>query len=127
MVTVRSPSLDKSAPARSDLPMSLWISWDLPLLLFSREVRGIVEPGNIEYSAVIQPCPLPDKNPGTLSSMLAEHKTFVFPVDMITQPAAYSIGPRCMSTARSSSFFLPSILIGISLVNCLCAFSMTPL
>ena len=38
-------------------------------------MRECVERGNIPYSAVTQPWPLPRKNLGTLSSMVAVHNT----------------------------------------------------
>ena len=52
------PSFDKSIAARSDLPISRWISCVLPDCLpraASRPIREPVERGNIPYSAVIQP------------------------------------------------------------------------
>src|SRR5205807_2311127 len=59
-VICASPRTGRSHTARSDRPMSRWISWVRPDSLpftASRSVRSVVEPGSIEYSAVTQPRP----------------------------------------------------------------------
>ena len=54
--TVRSPSLPRSAMARSARPTRRWISCERPLgPRFSRVMRVLVERGSMPYSAVIQP------------------------------------------------------------------------
>ena len=67
MVTVRSPSAFRSTTARSERPISRWISCVRPLCLpraASRGERVCVARGSIPYSAVTQPCPLPRRNGG---------------------------------------------------------------
>jgi len=56
----------------------------------SRITRQVLagERGSIPYSAVTQPCPLPFKNPGTFSSTLAVHITWVSPNLINTEPSA---------------------------------------
>jgi hypothetical protein len=54
----------------------------------SRSMRLWVERGSMPYSAVSQPCPLPRKKPGTLSSMLAVQITLVSPHSIRTEPSA---------------------------------------
>ena len=69
-----------SHAARSERPISRWISTVRPLCLplaASRSIRSGDAPGSIEYSAVTQPLPLPRIQRGTSSSMLAVHSTRV--------------------------------------------------
>ena len=83
-----------SHTARSDRPMSRWISWVRPdgLPSFtSRRIRSADAPGSIEYSAVTQPSPLPRIQRGTSSSIDAVHSTRVRPKDTSTEPAAASV------------------------------------
>jgi hypothetical protein len=47
-----------------------------------------VERGNMPYSAVNHPSPLPRKKPGTPALTLAVHITFVWPKDTNTEPSA---------------------------------------
>ena len=108
---VLSPNFDRSTPARKDLPISLWISCDLPRGCFSRSFLGEVEPGSMEYSAVTHPCPEPSRNGGVFSSMLAEQRILVFPVEIMTDPSANSIGSVIISIALGSMCPLPSIRI----------------
>ncbi len=75
---MRSPSASKSITARSARPINRWISMVRPSCrprLASRCVRVWVERGNMPYSAVTQPRPLPFKNGGTRSSTLAVQMT----------------------------------------------------
>ena len=75
-VTCRSPSTVMSHAARSDRAMSRWISTVRPLCLplaASRPTRSGDDPGNIEYSAVTHPLPLPRIHRGTSSSTDAVH------------------------------------------------------
>ena len=51
-------------------------------------LRECVARGSMPYSAVIQPWPLPRRNGGTLSSMLAVHSTRVSPNSTSTEPSA---------------------------------------
>jgi hypothetical protein len=44
--------------------------------------------GNIPYSAVTQPLPLPLRNAGTLLSNEAVQITFVFPISIRADPSA---------------------------------------
>ena len=71
--------------------MRRWISRVRPPCLplaASRGVRSPVERGNMPYSAVIQPLPLPLRKGGTRSSMLAVHSTRVSPNSARTEPSA---------------------------------------
>ena len=72
-VIVRSPSAARSTAARSERPISRWIS--LPRPPGSRLLRVCVERGSIAYSAVSQPWPLPLRNAGTplLDARGAQH------------------------------------------------------
>ena len=75
---LRSPSFSKSIIARSERPMSRWISWVRPdclPLAASLSMRLPVDRGSMPYSAVTQPWPLPFKKLGTRSSTLAVHNT----------------------------------------------------
>ncbi len=59
--SVRSPSASKSITARSERPISRWISIVRPPCFpreASRSVRSPVDAGRSEYSAVSQPRPL---------------------------------------------------------------------
>jgi hypothetical protein len=53
----------------------------------SRRFRGLVLPGSMLYSAVIQPRPLPTIQGGTLASTLAVQSTVVRPLRISTLPA----------------------------------------
>ena len=90
-VMVRSPSALRSATARSERPMSRWISWVRPVWrprAASRAVRVCVARGSMPYSAVIHPWALPRRNCGTDSSTLAVHSTCVSPNWTSTAPSA---------------------------------------
>ena len=91
MVMVRSPSALRSNTARSERPIRRWISWVRPLCLplaASRELRVCVARGNMPYSAVTQPSPLPRLCGGTFSSTEAVHSTLVLPNSISTEPSA---------------------------------------
>ena len=91
MWTVRSPSASRSVAARNARPMSLCISWDLPLIRpasLSRGVLVLVARGSMEYSAVTQPFPWPRRKAGTRSSREAAHSTLVAPISMSAEPSA---------------------------------------
>ena len=111
MLIVYSPSLSRSADALKHLPISLEISCDLPFREFSRELLGEVDPGNMEYSAVIHPLFCPARNEGTPSSKLAEQSTFVLPVDIVTEPSENASGLISISTGRNSRLVLSSVRI----------------
>ena len=64
---VRSPRCFRSTAARSERPISRWIS--LPRPPGSRLLRVCVERGSIAYSAVNQPWFLPTRNDGTPCSI----------------------------------------------------------
>ena len=69
MRMVCSPNAMVAMAARSERPMSRWISWVRPPGPFrSREVRSTVARGSMAYSAVTQPSPLPFLKPGTPAS-----------------------------------------------------------
>jgi len=77
--------------ARSDRPIRRWISWARPPIrpaLASRWLRSVPALGSIEYSAVIQPPPLPRIQPGTRSSIVAAQITRVSPTRIRTDPSA---------------------------------------
>ena len=57
----------------------------------SRWVRVLVARGNMPYSAVIQPSPLPRSQAGARSSMLAVHSTRVSPKLTSTEPSAWRV------------------------------------
>ena len=91
ILIVRSPSASRSTTARSERPISRWISCVRPDCLpsaASRRIRVLVARGSIPYSAVSQPCPLPLRNGGTPSSTLAVHSTRVSPAAISTEPSA---------------------------------------
>src|SRR5687768_15664256 len=105
IVTCRSPSAAVSVTARRLRPMSRWISCVRPDCLpaaASRAPRVCVARGNMPYSAVTQPLPLPFRNAGTRSSTLAVHSTCVCPTWISTEPSACRVKPRWMRTGRSS-------------------------
>ena len=77
---VRSPSAGRLVTARSDRPISRWISCVRPPTLpcdASRCVRVVVARGSMPYSAVTQPLPVLRRNGGTRSSTLAVQMTLV--------------------------------------------------
>ncbi len=59
--------------------------------------------GNMAYSAVTQPVPLPLRKGGTLSSTLAAHNTRVLPTSISADPSANLWTPGVMLTGLSSS------------------------
>jgi hypothetical protein len=68
---VHSPIFSMAVTARSDRPISRWISWVRPdgrPCWISRGVLTSVERGSIEYSADTHPRPEPIRNFGTRSS-----------------------------------------------------------
>ncbi len=90
---VRSPSAGRFVTARSERPMSRWISCVRPPTLpdvASRCVRVLVARGSMPYSAVTQPLPLLRRNGGTRSSTLAVQITRVRPASISTDPSACS-------------------------------------
>ena len=79
--------------ARMERPISLWISCERASIFnleISRALRGAVEYGNIEYSAVIHPpgtfCSFIHR--GTASSTLTAQMTRVWPQATSVEPAA---------------------------------------
>jgi hypothetical protein len=91
---VRSPSCFRSNTARSERPIRRWISCVRPLCLpraASRSLRVCVERGNMPYSAVTQPSPLPRLWPGTFSSTEAVQSTLVAPNSTSTEPSAWTV------------------------------------
>ena len=75
--------------ARSARPISRWISTVRPFwrpALASRSVRSPVDAGSSEYSAVIQPRPLPLSQRGTPSWIDAVQRTSVCPCAQSTEP-----------------------------------------
>src|SRR3972149_2764093 len=112
--TVLSPNAFMSATARMLLPMSLCISWVLPPSLpetASRIILFFDDLGSIAYSAVSQPFPVPARKGGTLSSTVAAQMTFVSPISIRTEPSANLRYSLVILTGRSSSVFLPSVLL----------------
>src|SRR5256886_128557 len=107
--TVRSPSLPRSATARSARPTSRWISCERPLgPRFSRFMRVLVERGSMPYSAVTQPSPWPLRKGGTLSSTVAVQITLVAPNSTSTEPSGCSRNSRVSVVGRSWSGARPS-------------------
>ena len=64
----------------------------------SRSFRARVDDGNIAYSAVTQPRPVPLRNEGTFSSTHAVHSTHVSPCFINTEPGACFVNFRTIST-----------------------------
>src|SRR5674536_90564 len=98
---------------RSDRPTRREISWVRPPmrpLTDSRSERVCVARGNIAYSAVTQPSPLPLRQRGTPSDTLAATRTRVLPYSTRTDPSAWSSQWRVIRTSRSWSASRPSIL-----------------
>src|SRR5712691_1206331 len=109
--TVRSPRLCWFMTARSERPMSRWISSVRPDCFpraASRGVRCSVARGSIPYSLVTQPLPEPFRNWGTPSSTLAVQTTRVFPTSMRTLPSAVEIKSGVSLTGRIWSAARPS-------------------
>jgi len=69
----------------------------------SRVERVLVARGSMPYSAVTQPLPVPRRNGGTLSSMLAAQMTRVSPTSISTEPSACARKLGVSRTGRSSS------------------------
>src|SRR5947208_8625804 len=74
----------------------------------SRSERVCVERGNMAYSAVTQPRPLPARHRGTPCVTVAAHSTRVRPNSMSTDPSAWSSQLRVIVMGRSSSGCRPS-------------------
>ncbi len=82
--TERSPSASRSTTARSERPISRWISTPRPSgrpRLESRSLRSPVEAGSIAYSAVTQPRPRPSSQRGTEALTEAVQITRVSPCE----------------------------------------------
>ena len=75
----------------------------------SRGLRVGVLAGSMAYSAVSQPAPLPARNGGTFSSMLAAQSTAVSPARMSAEPGANFMQPISTVTRRNSSARRPSL------------------
>src|ERR1700733_14067079 len=65
------------------------------------------------YSAVTQPWPLPRRNGGTPSSILAVHSTRVSPNSTSTDPSAWQVKRRVKRTGRRTSAPRPPCREGI--------------
>ena len=110
-VIVRSPICFMSTAARSERPISRWISCVRPPTrpwIASRAPRSCVARGSIEYSAVIHPWPLPRRCIGTRSSTLAVIHTRVRPISIRHEPSACTLTPSSIFTGRSWSGARPS-------------------
>src|SRR5688572_23522983 len=102
-VTWRSPSASRSTTARSERPISRWISWVRPVCLppaASRRPRVWVARGSMPYSAVTQPRPLPRSQEGRLVSTEAVHSTRVSPNPTRQLPSAWRVKPGSMTISR---------------------------
>src|SRR5450631_2778338 len=96
---------------RNARPTRREISWVRPPrrpFTDSRSLRVVVDRGNIAYSPVTQPSPLPLRHRGTPSVTLAAHSTRVRPNSTSTEPSAWSSQLRVMVIDRNSSFARPS-------------------
>src|SRR5262245_18275648 len=107
-VIVRSPNAVRSVTARSERPISRWISCARPPVWLERGVRSPVARGSMPYSAVTQPFCCPRSQPGTRSSTLAVHSTRVLPIDTSAEPSACVATPRCTLKPRIWRGLLPS-------------------
>src|SRR5438128_4634249 len=108
---VRSPKDRRSTTARSERPMSRWISCVRPdgrPFEASRCERVEVERGSMPYSAVIQPSPWPLRNGGTRSSTLTVQITLVAPNSTSTEPSGWTRKSRASAMGRSWSGARPS-------------------
>ena len=102
----RSPSAGRSTTARSERPISRWISRVRPDCFpaeASRRVRSLVARGSMPYSAVTQPLPPPRSQGGTPWSRLAVHSTWVSPKRTRHDPSAWRETPRSRLTGRRSA------------------------
>src|SRR5436305_1885073 len=109
----RSPNASRSRVARSDRPISRWISTVRPFCLpaeASRRVRSSVARGSMPYSAVTQPRPCPLSQGGSRSSSVAVTRTWVSPNLTRQEPSAYLTTPRSSETAHTSAGRLPTEL-----------------
>jgi hypothetical protein len=66
--------------------------------LASRGIRVLVARGSIPYSAVTQPCPVPFRNDGGRSSIVAVHRTRVLPTVIRHDPSALRDTPASIVT-----------------------------
>ena len=92
-------------------PISRWISTVRPPCLpfaASRATRSPVDAGRSEYSAVIQPRPLPAIHLGTDSCTDAVQITRVPPQVISAEPVAVFTNPGSIVTGRSSFGARPS-------------------
>ena len=115
---VRSPSSSSFVTARSDRPMSRWISCVRPPTFpdeASRVVRVVVARGSMPYSAVTQPLPLLRRNGGTRSSTLAVQITLVRPASMSTEPSGCIRYCGVIVTGRRS----PAPRLSLRVMSCL--------
>src|SRR5437763_3311208 len=111
---VRGPTFSKSITARKDRPINRWISTLRPSIrpfVTSRGLRGWVEYGNIEYSAVSHPpvtaCSFIQR--GTASSIVTAQITRVLPIETSTEPLACGATFNSKLTGRISSGARPSL------------------
>src|SRR5581483_11564941 len=101
--SVCAPNAKSSSIARILRPIRRCISCVRPPSCpRSRGTRVRVARGSIAYSAVIQPRPLPLRQPGTPSSTVAAQRTRVSPNDTRHEPSAYGTTPRSMAMGRSA-------------------------
>ena len=102
-------SVEDSVPAFLRGKGQGWITAEYGMLprAASRAVRVWVARGSMPYSAVIQPWALPRRKPGTPSSTLAVHSTWVSPNSTSTTPSACRAWRRVKLTCRSSSLARP--------------------
>ena len=118
---VTAPIASMSTAARSDLPIRRWISLVRPPLIEFLPTRWGLEPGSIEYSAVIHPLPVPLIHLGTSSSRDTVHSTRVLPISIRTDPGVISVYPRVIFTSRRASLALsvlmPHLVVEISYVD----------
>src|SRR3954463_1640394 len=104
-VSVLVPSAAVSTAARSDRPISRWISIVRPLcfpLAASRADRVCVDLGSIPYSAVTHPTPFPIRWGGTFSSTEHVTSTLVLPNSTWADPSAWMETPVTSFTGRRS-------------------------
>ncbi len=113
----RSPSASRLTAARRERPIRRWISTVRPDCFpaaASRRTRELVAPGNMPYSAVTQPLPVPFNHGGVRSSRLAVQITLVSPNSISVDPAACLVYCRVILISRSSSTARPLGLIKVS-------------
>jgi hypothetical protein len=92
--------VDEAENVRASIDGAVEALREAVLLVFLVLLLGL---GNMPYSAVTQPSPLPRLCGGTFSSTEAVHNTWVLPKAINTEPSACMVKLRVMRTGRNAS------------------------